>query len=254
MITSPAEQPSAALPFTLFISDLHLSPERPDITECFTDFIKRYAIAPCEALYILGDFFEVWIGDDDQSLFNLQIADVLSTLKARNIPCYFIHGNRDFLLGQRYAKQAGLKLLPEQYCIDLYGKPTLLSHGDEFCTLDADYQRFRTRSRSWWWRALMTRLPLAYRRKLGKKAREQSQMSQQHKADYILDVTPDAIEYAMQQCGVRQLIHGHTHRPATHHHQHGTRYVLGDWYEQGSCLIATRNGIRSLPLPFAPSV
>ncbi|WP_018693605.1 UDP-2,3-diacylglucosamine diphosphatase [Algicola sagamiensis] len=232
---------------TLFISDLHLCESRPDITALFVEFIQTTAV-DCDALYILGDFFEVWVGDDDDSSLHKEVAITLRQLSDGGVPVFFIHGNRDFLLGKSYATQSGMKLLPEESIIDLYGERVLIMHGDSLCTQDLAYQKFRKKSRSWWWPRLMLLLPLSYRQKLGKSARDKSKLAQMDLAQMnmdldILDVTPEAVIEVMEKHQVKTLIHGHTHRPDQHDiqlaHSTGKRIVLGDWYTQGSYLIVT---------------
>jgi UDP-2,3-diacylglucosamine hydrolase len=225
--------------FTYFISDLHLSADRDDINQCLFSFLSEQA-PQADALYVLGDLFEVWIGDDDQNSFTLSIAKAFSTLRQSGVPIYFIHGNRDFLIRQRFAKQAGFKILPEQVVIDLYGEPTLIMHGDELCTKDTEYQVFRKKARSWWWPRIMLSLPLSTRRKLAQKGRATSKQKQSALSAEIMDVTPEEVITYMQKFAVKKLIHGHTHRPAIHpleiNGQPAQRIVLGDWYDQGSIL------------------
>lgn len=240
-------------PFTYFISDLHLSANRDDINQCLFKFLLEKA-PQADALYILGDLFEVWIGDDDQNNFTLSIAKAFNTLSQSGVPIYFIHGNRDFLIRQRFAKQAGFKILPEQMVIDLYGEPTLIMHGDELCTKDIDYQAFRKKARSWWWPRLMLSLPLSTRRKLAQKGRATSKQKQSMLSDEIMDVTPEEVVSVMKILDVRRMIHGHTHRPAIHdlviNEQSAHRIVLGDWYEQGSVLKISANSIDLASLNF----
>ena len=232
------------IPFTYFISDLHLSADRDDINQCLFQFLSEQA-PQADALYVLGDLFEVWIGDDDQNSFTLSIAKAFNTLRQSGVPIYFIHGNRDFLIRQRFAKQAGFTLLPEQVVIDLYGVPTLIMHGDELCTKDTEYQAFRKKARSWWWPKIMLSLPLSTRRKLAKKGRATSKQKQSMLSDEIMDVTPQEVTNQMQKFSVKRLIHGHTHRPAIHqlqiNHQPAQRIVLGDWYDQGSILKVSKD-------------
>ena len=228
---------------TLFIADLHLSADRPDITAAFLHFIQHTA-NEADALYILGDLFEVWIGDDNPEPLLKQIASALKQLSDSGVALYFIHGNRDFFLRQGYAERCGMTLLPPAKVIDLYGTPTLIMHGDSLCTLDIAYQKFRKWWNQPWWQWLMLRLPLWYRQRLARKARDKSA---RHKQQYmtqaqpqIMDVTPEEVPRTMAQAGVLKLIHGHTHRPAVHaltvNSQPAQRYVLGDWYSQSSYL------------------
>jgi UDP-2,3-diacylglucosamine hydrolase len=240
-------------PFTYFISDLHLSADRDDINQCLFAFLSEQA-PQADALYVLGDLFEIWIGDDDQNSFTVSIAKAFNALIESGVPVYFIHGNRDFLIRQRFAKQAGFKILPEQVVIDLYGQPTLIMHGDELCTKDIDYQAFRKKARSWWWPRIMLSLPLSARRKLAEKGRATSKQKQSNLSAEIMDVTSEEVITYMQNFAVKRLIHGHTHRPAIHElvikNQSAQRIVLGDWYEQGSVLKVSKNDIdlRSMQL------
>lgn len=227
---------------TLFIADLHLAADRPDITGAFLRFLQQQAVK-ADALYILGDLFEVWIGDDNTEPLLDTVATALATLSTQ-VPVYFIHGNRDFILRQAYASRAGMQLLPQQQVIDLYGTPTLIMHGDSLCTLDIAYQKFRKWWNQPWWQWLLLKAPLSYRQSLAAKARRKSAA---HKARYkqqqqpqIMDVTPDEVPRVMAEAGVLKLIHGHTHRPAVHQLEvngnAAQRYVLGDWYSQSSYL------------------
>ncbi|GAA6203207.1 UDP-2,3-diacylglucosamine diphosphatase [Thalassotalea sp. SU-HH00458] len=227
---------------TYFIADLHLAQNRPDITACFLSFLKNEAVN-AEALYILGDLFEYWIGDDDTSDFIHEIAAALKSLADKNIPIFYIHGNRDFLLGKRYAKMSGMTLLPEVTLIDLYGEPVVIMHGDTLCTRDVDYQAFRRKSRSWWWQAIIKSLPLFVRRKIAENYRSQSAAATAIKSQDIMDVTESEVVTCLEQYQSQVLIHGHTHRPDTHQLTANSlpaqRIVLGDWYEQGAWLKVT---------------
>lgn len=231
--------------FTYFISDLHLSADREDINQCLFEFLREQA-PHADALYVLGDLFEVWIGDDDKNIFTSNIAAAFNTLKKSGVPVYFIHGNRDFLIREQFAKQAGFKILPEQVVIDLYGEPTLIMHGDELCTMDIEYQAFRKKARSWWWPRIMLSLPLSTRRKLASKGRATSKQKQSKLSAEIMDVTSQEVITCMEKHAVKKLIHGHTHRPAIHsleiHGQAAQRIVLGDWYDQGSVLTVSKTG------------
>jgi len=231
---------------TLFIADLHLSSERPDITAAFLRFLQQEA-TQAEALYILGDLFEVWIGDDNPEALLAQVAQATKALSDSGVPVYFCHGNRDFLLKQRYAKRAGLQLLAPATVVELYDHPTLLMHGDSLCTLDLGYQKFRTWWDQPWWQCLILSLPLWYRQHLARKARRVSAKDKAGKSSDIMDVTPDEVPKVMGIYGVQRLIHGHTHRPAVHqvplaNGQSGQRYELGDWYQQSSYLEVSRDG------------
>lgn len=227
---------------TLFIADLHLSDDRPDITAAFDGFMSNQA-RNAAALYVLGDLFEAWIGDDDTSTFNRHIKQSFRHLTDSGVPVYFIHGNRDFLIGRRFALETGIQLLPEQQVIDLYGEKVLIMHGDSLCTRDHKYMAFRRKSRGWWWPKLMLALPLWYRRRVAHNARKSSALHQKNSSEQIMDVTPSEVDRVMTETGVSKLIHGHTHRPAVHKFKLGDkqaqRIVLGDWYSQSSVLIVT---------------
>jgi UDP-2,3-diacylglucosamine hydrolase len=238
---------------TLFISDLHLEPSRPAITTLFLAFLEQRA-RQAEALYILGDLFEAWIGDDDDSELGQQVASGLRALADSGVPVCFLHGNRDFLLGERFAAVSGLQLLPESVVINLAGEPVLLLHGDTLCIDDVEYQTFRAQVRDPAWQARTLALPLAQRRTLASQLRETSRQAIQQKAEDITDVNRDEVDRVMRAHRVERLIHGHTHRPAIHEwtldRQPRRRAVLGDWYAQGSVLCCDASGWRleSLPL------
>jgi UDP-2,3-diacylglucosamine hydrolase len=238
---------------TYFIADLHLAQNRPDITACFLSFLKNEA-PKAQVLYILGDLFEYWIGDDDDSPFILQISQAIKALSLLDCKVYFIHGNRDFLLGKRFAKQSGMELLPEVTLIDLYGTPVIIMHGDTLCTRDVGYQAFRKKSRSWWWQAMIKSLPLFVRRKIANNYREQSATATAMKSQDIMDVTESEVILCLEQYQSQILIHGHTHRPAVHdvkaNNQHAQRIVLGDWYEQGAWLKVTPTSMDLMDKPF----
>lgn len=224
---------------TLFISDLHLDRDRPDIIQLFSRFLETEA-HEADALYILGDLFEYWIGDD-QPVDGLE--DCLHGIKALQqggIPVYFIHGNRDFLLGDSFSAQNGITILPDMTVIDLYGTPTLIMHGDTLCTDDEDYQNLRTIFRNPEWQKKFLSQSLQERIREAQELRSRSKEANQEKSETIMDVNQAAVEAAMKHCNVSQLIHGHTHRPAIHEltidNQPAKRIVLGDWYERGSVL------------------
>lgn len=241
---------------TYFISDLHLSADRPDITQCLEDFLQNHVLA-ADALYVLGDLFEYWIGDDDRSDFNEQVAAMFKKVSDAKVPIYFIHGNRDFLIREKFAQRAGMTLLNEQEVIDLYGIPTLILHGDELCTQDIAYQKFRRKARSWWWPTIILALPLSLRRYLAKRGRQTSQKNQQKLTMEIMDVSPAEVVNYLERFGVQRMIHGHTHRPALHdleaNQKPAQRIVLGDWYDQGSMLKVTAKAIELTHLPLAQS-
>lgn len=225
---------------TLFISDLHLDETRPHIVELFTRFLAEQARS-AKTLYILGDFFESWIGDDDDAALPVRIAPALRALRDSGVPIYFMHGNRDFLLGPDYAARAGMTLLNDPTVIELAGEPTLLMHGDTLCTDDVEYQKFRALTRDPAWQRQFLAKPLTERRAFAAQARGESRRHTAAATPEIMDVNQAAVEAAMRSHGVRRLIHGHTHRPATHRFeldgQPAERIVLGDWYEQSSVLI-----------------
>jgi UDP-2,3-diacylglucosamine hydrolase len=234
---------------TLVIADLHLSPEAPQITDCFLQFLKKEQ-GQHQALYILGDLFEAWIGDDDINPFTTQIAHAIHEF-SDTTPVFFSHGNRDFLLGNRYARRCGMTLLPELYQTEVYGQQVIFMHGDQLCIDDVAYQKFRKKSRSWWWQAIMKAFPLSYRRQTAIKMRNKSRMSQMQKAEYIMDVATREVIRVMNEHQVDLLIHGHTHRPAIHAMDNGSkRIVVGDWYTQGSVLTLTESDQTLSTLPF----
>ena len=228
---------------TLFISDLHLDPERPAITELFARFVGGEA-READALYILGDLFEAWVGDDDPSETGAVVADTLRALRDSGVPVHFMRGNRDFLLGEDYARRAGMTILPDPAVIMLYGKPALLTHGDLLCVDDTAYQQFRAQTREPRWQQAFMAQPVQARIAFAQQARAASQAHQGGlKAlgtmETITDASPLAVEETFARYGIDRIIHGHTHRPAVHDTAGGTRIVLGDWYEQGSVLRVT---------------
>ncbi len=231
---------------TLFISDLHLDAERPAITELFGHFIDEQARG-ADALYVLGDLFEAWVGDDDPSDAGGFVAEKLRNLRDAGVPVYFMRGNRDFLLGDAYADRAGITILPDPTVVLLYGKPTLLMHGDTLCSDDIAYQQFRAQTRNPEWQRQFLSQPLAARLAFAQQARAASQTHQsglkaQGAMDAITDVSPTTVAASFTRFGIDTLIHGHTHRPAVHTNEGGTRIVLGDWYEQGSVLRVDEHG------------
>ena len=241
---------------TLFISDLHLDPERPAITELFGRFIDKEA-RQADALYILGDLFEAWVGDDDPSQAGAFVAAKLQALADAGVPTYFVRGNRDFLLGDAYAKRAGMTLLHDPAVVMLYGEPTLILHGDLLCTDDTAYQQFRAQTRDPRWQAQFLAQPLAARLAFAAQAREASkarygELVSAGMAETIGDVAPATVREWFTRYGIRRMIHGHTHRPAIHDEGHGnTRIVLGDWYEQGSVLRVDADGFDLAALSLA---
>ena len=230
---------------TLFISDLHLDQDRPAITGLFFEFLENTA-PTADGLYILGDLFEVWLGDDDDSDFNRSIRDAIRQLSSTGTPVYFMHGNRDFLVGSRFAEQTGVTLLNEPHLLDLYGTTTLLMHGDSLCIDDLKYMAFRNKVRSREWQQEFLSLSLDERNRIVRGLREESREETAQKPVEILDVNLQQVEKTMREYGVVQMIHGHTHRPDTHHFEldgkPATRIVLGDWGPQGSVLRCSKEG------------
>ncbi len=216
----------------LFISDLHLDPSRPRVTAAFEFFLSAHA-GQCSALYILGDLFESWIGDDDDSAFAQRCCAALAGFSNSGSALHIMRGNRDFLLGGEFASTTGATLIEDPTPLELAGQPTLLQHGDSLCTRDADYQAFRRVARDPRWQAELLAHPLTERRQIAAQLREQSAEATSNKAEDIMDVTPSAVDNIMMEYEVTCLIHGHTHRPATHKTLSGVRWVLGDWDQQG---------------------
>jgi len=237
---------------TLFASDLHLDSESPWAIDAFIAFLKGPARG-AEALYLLGDLFEAWVGDDDDNPDNARTCAALAELTASGVATYALHGNRDFLLGERFSKRTGIKLLPDPVLVELYGIPTLLSHGDVFCTEDFSYQQLRSIVRQTSWQHRFLSLPLDTRRLLAGAARAGSKAHNQRSIPTILDVNPDAVLRAFRATGARRLIHGHTHRPAIHacvvDGVNAERVVLAPWYETASCISVDASGVKEMPLP-----
>jgi UDP-2,3-diacylglucosamine hydrolase len=217
---------------TYFIADLHLSPERPAITRAFDQFIEQRA-SKADALYILGDLFEAWIGDDDPSPLSRHVIAQLRQLSEGGTSVYFQHGNRDFLVAKRFSAQTGATLLPGIHLVELYGRQVLVLHGDAMCLEDVDYQKFRRKVRLPVVRWLLTRLPLKKRMQIAADWRARSTEQSSTKAAEIMDVSPREVERLMRDYGVYTMIHGHTHRPARHPLQiddhSAERIVVGDW-------------------------
>jgi UDP-2,3-diacylglucosamine hydrolase len=241
----------------LFVSDLHLHPSRPRITRLFLEFLAGEA-RTASHLYILGDLFEAWIGDDDPEPHYREVQEALRELTRAGVRCSFVHGNRDFLVGARFCARTGVELLPDRSIAEVGGQPALLMHGDALCTDDRAYQRLRRVTASPVARRLMLALPLALRRRLAGWARQQSRAAQQDKPAAIMDVNPQAVAQALRGAGVTRLIHGHTHRPAIHRFtldsQPAERIVLGDWYTQGSVLRIRDAGFELATLALQPGV
>lgn len=230
---------------TLFVSDLHLDGSRPQTTRLFFDFVAGPA-GEADALYILGDLFEAWIGDDDDDAHHQAVLSRLQDL-SRHTPVAVMRGNRDFLFGERFEKATGCRLLDDHEVVDLYGVPTLVMHGDLLCTDDAAYQAFRVTARDPAWQRQMLAKPLVERRALAAGLRNESAIQNAMKADAIMDVNAGAVADTMRRFGVTRLIHGHTHRPAIHEFEldgrPAQRIVLGDWHERGSVLWVDENAL-----------
>jgi UDP-2,3-diacylglucosamine hydrolase len=233
----------------IFISDLHLDESHPNMTALFLKFLTGITSA-ADGLYILGDFFETWIGDDNLSPFNQSIIFALKTATTKGLKIYIMHGNRDFLLGRKFMQMTGCQLLPDEYVVNLFGSPTLLMHGDTLCTSDIAYLKFRKKARCWLIQKLFLLKSLQKRLSIAARYRQASQMHIATLADDIMDVTQAEVERVMQKHKVQHLIHGHTHREAVHsfqlNHQPATRTVLGAWHTRGSALVCDAAGKREL--------
>ncbi len=218
------------------ISDLHLNPGQPLLTQGFCDFLATTA-AGAERLYILGDFFDAWIGDDDDSEFVAEVKAGLRTYSDAGTEVFVLRGNRDFLLGEGFARDTGCKLLDDETLVQLAGQPVLLMHGDSLCTGDTSYMAFRDMVRNPAWQAQILALPLAQRRVMAQELRAKSQSLNAVKAEDIMDVEPATVAQVMAAHQVQLLIHGHTHRPAVHEtslaDRPASRWVLGDWHDHG---------------------
>ncbi|MBJ9973858.1 UDP-2,3-diacylglucosamine diphosphatase [Pseudomonas sp. S75] len=237
----------------LLISDLHLQEQRPDITRAFLDLLDGRA-RQARALYILGDFFETWIGDDAMTPFQRSICQALRRLADAGTAVYLMHGNRDFLIGQGFCRAAGCTLLADPSVVELGGEPVLLMHGDTLCTRDVGYMKLRRYLRnplSLW---LLRHLPLSVRQRLARKLRSESQTQTRMKNTEIVDVTPEEVPRVMAEHGVLTLVHGHTHRPALHkllvEGQPARRIVLGDWDRRGWALQVDDQGMQLAPFEF----
>lgn len=231
------------------ISDLHLDPSRPHLTDILFRFLDGPARSAPE-LFVLGDFWEVWVGDDDDSPFVHQIVERLAAAAAAGLRIQWMHGNRDFLVGSAYAADARVHLIDDPTIVTIGGVKTLLSHGDSYCTDEVDYQQFRTLSRSQAWQSAVLNKSLVERRELGKRMRAESTMAQRDKYELgggLADVNTMAIEAEMVAQGVHRMIHGHTHRPACHTFTlpdgvAGERLVLADWRDKGEALAILDDG------------
>jgi len=227
---------------SLFIADLHLHDARPEITACFETFLQGPA-RQADQLFILGDLFESWVGDDQDGELPQRVAGKLRELSDTGVRCRFMAGNRDFLLGPDYCARAGMELIEEPYCLTLAGIDTVLLHGDILCSDDHDYQAFRRMVREPKWQRDFLARPLQERKRMAQAARAESQQHIRGATDAIMDVNVQAVADLFKSSGAQRIIHGHTHRPAIHNggsdHE---RIVLGDWYTQGSALSITDRG------------
>lgn len=230
----------------LFIADLHLSPERPQVTRAFLDFLQDSA-SRADSLYILGDLFEAWVGDDDPSPLARQVISALGDLTKAGTSLYLQQGNRDFLIGRSFCRETGAVLLADEHVANVHGQRILLLHGDTLCTEDHAYQKFRKRVRHPIVKWVLTHLPLKKRLQMAADWRAQSRAHNSNKPDHIMDVTQQEVEHRMELNGVETMIHGHTHRPAEHSFSRNgvncKRWVLGDWGEQGWALSVDKTGL-----------
>jgi UDP-2,3-diacylglucosamine hydrolase len=236
----------------LFISDLHIDASRPAITDQFLGFLAAEAVR-ADALYILGDLFESWVGDDAADPSQAAAIQGIHALTSSGVPCFVMHGNRDFLLAQQFGRMSGAQLLPDPLIVTLYGEPVLVMHGDALCTDDRAYQRLRATVREPAWQRQFLALSIASRRALAGAARVGSRAHTAAVEYAITDVNADSVAAALRGAGTATLLHGHTHRPAIHALQVDgrpcTRIVLGDWYDQGSLLRWDQNGPELVSLP-----
>jgi UDP-2,3-diacylglucosamine hydrolase len=236
----------------LFVSDVHLDTQAPQATAQFLAFLREQA-AHAQALYILGDLFEAWVGDDDRDPQKAEVTAALSGLRDAGVPCFVLHGNRDFLLGKAFCERSGCVLLDDPVVAQFGGEPVLLTHGDALCTDDHSYQELRSTVRDPAWQRRFLALPRARRELLADEARAGSKRHTARTVPVIMDVTQGAGAAAFRAAGVRRMIHGHTHRPAVHDLEVDgvpvQRIVLGAWYEQGSYLEYAdgRYQLRDLP-------
>jgi len=238
----------------LFVSDVHLDAASPPATEQFLRFLGTEA-AKAEALYVLGDLFEAWVGDDDRDPGNERVCGALRALSASGVACFALHGNRDFLLGTGFCERSGCQLLPDPVIVQLDGERVLITHGDALCTDDHAYQELRSIVRQPAWQRRFLALPLSAREQLADEARAGSRRHTSRIVPDIMDVNAQAVTAAFRATGVRRLVHGHTHRPGVHDieldGEPAQRIVLGAWYEQGSVLHYERGRYQLRALPRA---
>jgi UDP-2,3-diacylglucosamine hydrolase len=236
----------------LFVSDLHLDAATPEAIEQFLAFLAQHAVR-AEALYILGDLFEIWIGDDDPQPQKARVCAAIGALTSRGVPCFVLHGNRDFLLARGFCERTGSVLLPDPVVVELAGERVLLTHGDALCTDDHAYQELRSTVRDAAWQRRFLALPMSVRSQLADRARAGSRAHTARTVREVMDVSADAVSAAFRSTAAVRMIHGHTHRPGVHELQvdgrRVWRIVLGAWYEQGSYLHYEdgRYDLRELP-------
>lgn len=226
----------------LFISDLHLSPERPEVTRAFLYFLEQHA-SSAKALFVLGDLFEAWIGDDDTCPTGTQVQQAFKQLTDQGVALFIQHGNRDFFIGKRFLQATGASLLADEHLVEYNDENILVMHGDTLCTDDMDYIRFRKKIRHPISKFLLLALPLRFRQKLANGMRAKSKAANANKPSAIMDVNTDAVDAVMSKHQVKTLIHGHTHRPDRHHHINGERIVLGDWHDKAWYVLWEGNSL-----------
>jgi len=240
---------------TYFISDLHLGASQPVIHEAFENFLKVTS-QDARAIYILGDLVDAWIGDDDNSAFASRLKKAIKARVNTGTPVYFVHGNRDFLIGDRFSQETGVNLIEENSIVDLYGEKALILHGDTLCADDVAYQNFRKKVRNTAWQKKILRYPLFVRKIIAWNMRRRSSKANSNKADNIMDVCEHAVRASFKQFQVKKMIHGHTHRPARHHYDINgytcERIVLGDWDTRGWYLKADSRCQQLVHFPINP--
>lgn len=231
----------------LFVSDLHLDAERPEAIDAFVRFVERECVKS-ERLFILGDLFEVWVGDDDDDPHLAKVINAIASLRNYEVPCYIMHGNRDFLLGKSFAQRTGARIMTDFVTVDVYGQSLLLTHGDLLCTDDTAYMKLRATVRDPQWQSGFLSRPIEERRQIAASMRARSKTETAMKPSDIMDVNEAAVDETLRSHGVNVLIHGHTHRPGVHRFEvdgkPATRIVLGDWYSEGTILQWDRNGFK----------